>query len=217
MSTITAIETQKRDPDRVNIQVDGEFAFSLAGTLASGLRVGQDLGPQSLAGLRAEDARESAYQQALLFLSYRIRSEAEVREYLRKHSIPEDLLERTLVRLRQNGLSDDVKFAREWVENRNTFRPRGRRALAWELHRKGVAAETVDSALSEVDEPALAYAAGRKKARQFGLLSWPDFRNKLTAFLSRRGFPHSVIVPVASRLWNETHAGQPLSDDEVIP
>ena len=214
MAKITAIVSQKGDPDRVNIHLDGEYAFGLAKIIAAWLKVGQELGEEKIASLQADDARERAYQQALLFLSYRTRSESEIRQNLRKHDLPEDVIEYTLARLRENRLADDDQFARAWVENRNTFRPRSRRALAVELRQKGLSDEAARSALAAVDDEALAYEAGLKKVHRFRDLEWKEFRRKLSEFLARRGFPYSVIVSVVSRLWNETHAEQHMSDDE---
>ena len=99
--------------------------------------------------LRLEDGRERAYQQAMLFLSYRARSESEIRQNLRKHEIPEAVIEQTLERLRQTGLANDDQFAQAWVENRNTFRPRSRRMMAMELQQKGLADEAIQSAVAE--------------------------------------------------------------------
>lgn len=217
MATITAIEIQKRHPDRVNIDLDGEYAFSLAGILAAGLKVGQSLEPDRLVALQAQDADETAYQRALRLLSLRDRSEAELRTYLRKQKTPDDAVERTLARLRQNRHADDAQFARAWVENRNTFRPRGRRALAWELRQKGVPAATAETALADLDESALAHQAGLKKARQLTTADWQAFRQKLSAYLARRGFPPGIIAPTVSRLWTEIHAGQSLPYEEAIP
>ena len=53
------------------------------------------------------------------------------------------MIEETIERLRENGLANDNKFARVWVENRNTFRPRSRRVLTMELRQKGLDDETV--------------------------------------------------------------------------
>ena len=216
MAKITAIEPQKRDPNRVSIHLDGEYAFGLTRIVAAWLKVGQELSEDKIASLQAEEARERAYQQALLFLSYRTRSEAEIRQNLRKHEIPEDVIEQTLERLRQNRLADDEQFARAWVENRNTFRPRSRRALAMELRQKGLPDEVAQTALAGLDEEALAYEAGLKKARRLEVLDWNEYRRKLSEFLARRGFPYSVIAPVVSRIWNETHTEQNISDDEEI-
>ncbi len=216
MAKITAIQPRKRDPERVNIHLDGEYAFGLARFLAAWLKVGDELSEQRIASLQADDARERAYQQALLFMSYRTRSESEIRQNLRKHDVPSEVIEHTLERLRQNRLADDDQFARAWVENRTVFRPRSVRALAFELRQKGLSAEAAQSALAGLDESALAYAAGLKVARRLETLAWKEFRKKLSEFLVRRGFSYSVIAPVVSRIWNEAHTEQHTLDDEEI-
>ena len=163
MKKITAIEVQKRTPNRVNIHLDGQFAFGLARIVAAWLQVGQELSEEKIEQLQLEDARERAYQQAMLFLSYRARSESEIRQNLRKHEIPEPVIEQTLERLRQDGLANDDQFARMWVENRSTFRPRSRRLMAMELRQKGLGNEAVAAAIEHVDDEALAYEAGLKR------------------------------------------------------
>jgi regulatory protein len=217
MATVTAIETQKRRPDRVNIDLDGEFAFCLAGIIAAGLKVGQQLDPERIAAMQAKDADESAYQQALRLVSIRDRSESELRTYLRKRKTPEDVLDRTLERLREHEHANDAQFARAWVENRSAFRPRGRRALAWELHQKGIAADVAETALSDLDETTLAHQAGLKKARQLSSADWHEFRTKVSAYLARRGFPTSTVASTVSDLWTEMHAGPPSLHKEDIP
>src|SRR3990172_3767355 len=99
MKKITAIEAQKNNPNRVNIHLGGEFAFGLARITAAWLKLGQELGDEKIAKLQADDARERAYQQAMLYLSYRARSESEIRQNLRKHEIPETVIEETLEKL----------------------------------------------------------------------------------------------------------------------
>jgi regulatory protein len=205
MRKITAIEAQKRTPNRVNIHLDGEFAFGLSRIVAAWLRVGQELDEEKIKRLQIEEARERAFQQAMLFLSYRARSESEIRQNLRKHEMPEEVIEQTLERLRQDGFANDGKFARAWVENRSVFRPRSRRLMAVELKQKGLNEEDVTSALEDVDDKALAYEAAQKRAPRFKNLEWIEFRKKLSDFLARRGFSYSVIAPVVTRLWNETH------------
>jgi regulatory protein len=232
MKKITAIQVQKNNSNRVNVYLDGEFAFGLARIVAAWLQVGQMLDEEKIAKLQAEDSRERAMQQALLFLSYRARSENEIRKNLSKHEIPEAVIEETLERLRREGFANDKKFASAWVENRSTFRPRGRRALAQELHQKGIDDSIIESALEGVDDEALAYESGQKKARKLKgvalnspvpergskVLEWSEFRKKMSEFLARRGFSYSVIAPVVTRLWKETHAEgevQIIDDEEI--
>ena len=216
MKKITAIQAQKNRPDRVNIHLDGEFAFGLARIAAAWLAVGQELNEEKIERLLLEDAHERAFQQAMLFLSYRVRSESEIRQNLRKHEIPEPVVEHTLERLRQNGLANDNQFARAWVENRITFRPRSRRLMTMELRQKGLDDEVVRSATESVDDDALAYEAAQKRATRFKGLEWNEFRKKLSDFLARRGFSYSVIAPVVTRIWNEVHTDEHHYEEEDL-
>ncbi len=201
---ISAIEPQQKNPQRVNIYLDGEFAFGLATIVATWLRVGQELSQDKIAGLKAEDEREVVYQKALHFISFRPRSSAEVHKNLVKRGVSESLAQETVDRLKKAGLIDDQLFAKAWVENRNTFRPRSRSALRIELRRKGLNDETVQAVLAEqVDEETLAFEAARKYARRLSGLEWPDFRRKLGGFLARRGFSYTTLAPVVSEVWKE--------------
>jgi regulatory protein len=204
MSRITAIEPQQKDPQRVNIYLDGEFAFGLARITTGWLKVGQELSKEKIAALQVEDANEMAYQKALHFLSYRPRSSAEVRQNLTKRGTPEATVEETVNRLQHSGLINDQEFARAWVENRNTFQPRSKSALRMELRRKGLSDEIVQPVLDEqVDEEALAFEAARKYARRLAGLEWFEFRQKLSGFLARRGFSYTTLSPVVSEVWKE--------------
>jgi len=217
MKKITAIVVQKRTPNRVNIHLDGEFAFGLARIVAAWLRVGQELSDEKIEQLQAEESSERAFQQAILFLSYRVRSESEIRKNLRKHEIPDAVIEQTLDRLRRDGLANDSQFASAWVENRNTFRPRSRRMMAMELKQKGLNDEAIESAVESVDDEVAAYQAGQKKAPRFQALEWNDFRRKLSEFLGRRGFSYSVIAPVVTRIWNDMHTDEHHYEEEDTP
>ncbi|RPH61292.1 MAG: hypothetical protein EHM81_04540 [Chloroflexi bacterium] len=219
MRKITAIEAQKKNSNRVSIFLDDQFAFGLSRLVAAWLKVGQALDEKKIAELQSADAREVAFQKAMRFLGYRPRSVQEVRENLQKHEIPAAVIEEVLKRLQETGLLNDQQFAQAWVENRNTFRPRSRRALSMELRRKGLDDDLVQDVLDEgVDEDALALEAARKYARKVQGLEWPDFRQKLGGFLGRRGFSYSVIAPVLRQVWLESQqtGEQSIIDDEEI-
>lgn len=200
---ITALKTQKRNSQRINVYLDEEFAFGLSRYAAAWLQLGQELSPEKIKELQDVDAQEVAYQRALNFISYRPRSEAEVRKNLKKHDTPEEVIPEVLDRLRRIGLVDDVQFAQTWVENRSTFRPRGRRALVAELRQKGIGDEAIDEALFDLDEDSLAYQAALKQSRKYKGLDWQNFRQKMSAFLARRGFNYGVAKPVIEQVWSE--------------
>jgi regulatory protein len=214
MPEISAIEMQRNDPDRVSILLDGHFAFGLTRAAAAQLKVGEDLGEERIRTLQAQDARERAYRQALLYLSFRPRSEAEIRKNLRKHLVLEPVIDETLERLRTDRFADDHEFARLWVENRSNFRPRGRQALTLELRQKGIDEDTIETAVAGVDEPALAYTAAAKRAPRLRNLSHDEFRKRLTDFLARRGFTYSVITEVVGRVWQATRSPESTLENE---
>lgn len=202
---ITALKAQKRNSNRINIYLDDEFAFGLSRYAAAWLQIGQELSTEKIEELLDADAQEVANQRALNFLSYRPRSEAEVRKNLKKHDTPDNVITDVLTRLRRNGLVDDLQFARIWVENRSTFRPRGRRALTMELRQKGIHDEAIDEVLCDLDEDNLAYQAALKQSRKYEGLEWMAFRQKMSAYLARRGFNYGVAKPVIEKVWSEIH------------
>jgi regulatory protein len=203
MHKITALTVQKRNRRRVNVYLDGEYAFGLAYIVAAWLRVGLEISDEKIEQLQAEDAREKGFQQALTYLSYRVRSEAEVRQNLRKHKIDDDVQKDIIDRLRANEMVDDVRFAQIWVENRSDLRPRSRRMLAYELRQRGVDQEIIEQTLVGVDDGELAYQAALKHARKLRNLEWDGFRKKMYGFLSRRGFNYQVSSEVVNRIWED--------------
>jgi regulatory protein len=209
---ITGLKAQKRNQRRVNVYLDGEFAFGLERIVAAWLYVGQELSEEKIASLQDEDGREAAYQKALNFIQYRERSEAEVQQHLKEQNLSEEIAEQVIERLRRSGLVDDQRFAHAWIENRTEFHPRSRRALAYELRQKGIDSGAIQDALQDVDEEQLAFQAAVKQFRKFQSLEWPDFRQKMLGFLARRGFNYEVSASAAARVWEEQHAGT--ADDE---
>jgi len=203
---ITALKVQKHNNQRVNVFLDGEFGFGLSRITAAWLRIGQVLTDEKIAELLKSDGFEVALQAAIHFVDYRPRTESEVRTRLEKDEIQAEVIDAVLERLRSGGLLDDTRFAQSWVENRSAFRPRSRRALEVEMRRKGIGAEAIEKALTDVDqsqEENLAYLAAQKQMRKFGQLERIEFRNKMGSFLARRGFGYDVIRLVTERLWKE--------------
>jgi len=200
---ISALKVQKRDRQRVNVYLDGEFAFGLSRITAAWLHIGQELSDEKINELQAQDASEAAYQRALKFLNYRARSSREVRRNLESHAVPEEVIERVLERLQGSGLIDDTRFAQDWIENRSEFRPRSRRMLAYELRQRGLPTDQIDQALNELDDESLAYQAALKQARKLRELEWLEFRQKLSGFLARRGFAYQEVQSAVRRVWDE--------------
>ncbi len=203
MGKITALTRQKRNPDRVNVYLDDEFAFGLAAIAAVSLRVGQTLSSAEIERLKGTDLEEKAKNVAIGYIEYRPRSIAETRQHLQKKEYPDDVIERVVQRLADVELLNDVAFARYWVEQRETFKPRSKMALQMELRKKGIDRALIETAVAEVDELAAASQAAHAKARRWHSLPKLEFRKKLGGFLQRRGFSYDIIREVTEALWEE--------------
>jgi regulatory protein len=197
---VTALEVQKRDKERVNVFIDGEFAFGLNLLDAARLRKGQVLSEAEIAVLRDADAVVQAVNTAAHFLSYRPRSTQEVRRNLKEKETPEDVIEAAVEKMAVMGYLDDAAFARYWVDNRSQFKPLSHRALRQELRQKGLSDTVIDEALGEQSEPDLAYKAATTQLRKLRNRSVKEFKTKINAFLQRRGFSYSTTQDVVRRM-----------------
>lgn len=205
---ISAIEPQqRRGGKRSNVYVDGRYAFSLQSELAATLRVGQPVSEVSSAKLLWDDEFARCYDSALVFLTARPRSEREVRRRLGDKGYQTELVDRAIEKLRGLDLIDDAAFGQYWVEQRQAHRPRGARMLKLELRQKGLSSEAAGEAVAELgDESESAYQAAARKAQSLRALDERTFKQRLGAFLQRRGFDYEVAGSVVRRLWDEMRA-----------
>jgi len=215
MKKVTALRTGRRQGKRVNVFLDGKFAFSLEAEVAvkQGLQVGQELSEGDIEALTKADLRHRCLNAALLYLSYRPRSEAELRQRLHRRGFDGDNVEAALTKLREQGLVDDLAFAQFWKDNREAFRPRSRWLTKLELRQKGVADNIIDQVVANVDEEDSAYRAAVSRARSLPRSDYQNFRRRLGQYLKRRGFSYQVITQTVERVWQEKGVGL----DSILP
>jgi regulatory protein len=205
MPQITDIRPQKKAL-RVNIYLDGEFAFGLPREIQikEKLVIGQVLSPAEVKRLVKENDLAKAYDGVLRFLAIRPRSRQEIGFWLKKRELGEETKKQILAKLEERGLISDEEFARWWIEQRTTFNLKGKRAIEIELRQKGIARSIIDELMgshsSTVSELELAQRAAEKKLKSFKNLSPLEFRQKLTNFLLRRGFSWETAEEVVKKL-----------------
>lgn len=203
MGIITSIEPQKRKKDRVNVFVDGEFAVGLSPDIVfkEGLKVGKEISSQKLAQLIRENELDIILAKVYKFLSYRSRSEKEIRDYLVKKKVSTFLADLVIKTLKKQNYLDDKEFACWWVEQRVKFHPVGERVLKAELFQKGIKKEIVEEVVScqSLSPRDLALKAARKKYNRYKGLDQAEFRRKMGSFLARRGFDWETIKEVVDK------------------
>ncbi len=201
---ITSISAQVKNSDRVNVNVDGKYRFSLdvfqVGEL--GIRVGKEYAEQELVELETESQFGKLYIRALEYTMLRPHSSREIKDYLYRKTRPTiskigekregyspALAQRVFERLTQKRYIDDEKFARFWVENRNRTKGSSLRKITAELRAKGVASDVIEQAMSgcdRTDGDELAKIIAKKRARYHD-------NQKLMAYLARQGFSYDDI------------------------
>ncbi len=156
---------------------------------------------------KQDGSQQEALQRAYKFLSYRPRSEAEVRTKLGQLGFPQKSVDTTLEKLRSLSLLNDEAFARDWARGRAEGRGYGPLRIERELRQKGIA----KSVIQEVVKETFGRQEGKERARALlekrfrgKDLSDRKILHRAISFLQRRGYRSSVIAEVL---------GQPLSDD----
>jgi regulatory protein len=207
---ITGISAQTKNPDRVNVSVDGSYRFSLdifqLGEL--GIKVGNDYSDEELTSFEQESQFGKLYGRALEYTLMRPHSAREIKDYLWRKTrdrkgkegkvisgYSPTLSTRVLDRLQEKGYVDDRRFAQWWVENRNLTKGTSQRKLSTELMTKGVDRSVIDEVLgqserSDTDEIKKVIEKKRKR--------YPD-ENKLIQYLMRQGFRYDDILAALGR------------------
>jgi regulatory protein len=206
---ITDISLQVKNPDRVNVSVDGTYRFSLdifqVGEL--GIKIGKEYSEAELDEIETESQFGKLYGRALEYTMLRPHSAREIKDYLWKKTrttkvrsrrtgevyeregVSSALTDRVFTRLLEKKYIDDEKFARWWVENRNLRKGASMRKIMNELRAKGFEASVIDSAIGEserTDDDELAKIILKKRAK------YPDDQ-KLIQYLMRQGFSYDTI------------------------
>lgn len=202
-NTITALTTQKRNPNRVNVFLDGEFSFGLYIINAGHLKVGQTISQEMIDCLKKDDQIEDGFQKALKYISYKPRTKSEVVKKLKENDFDEEIISIVLDMLVEKGYVNDLQFAKNWVENRSIYKPRSKKLITWELKNKQIGEEIIREVTGEMlPEEELAMLAAEKYARRLSEYEKEVFFRRLTGYLIRRGFSFSTVNSTVQTIWN---------------
>ena len=209
---ITEITTQKKDPLRVSIFLDGEFAFGLHRDLLFeyGIHIEQQLDSATVKKLIQKDARKRALQSALHFLGHRARTQKEIITKLRKKGFDEDVVQYAIGRLKEINYIDDVSFTTAFIEGRFKSKKYGPGRIKRDLIRLGIDPEMAETSLNELiqeeDEKVAALDLAKKRWKRLRKEQNPlKKKKKLTDYLMRKGYTYTIIGPIIRYLESESN------------
>jgi regulatory protein len=194
---ITRIEPQKKNPSRRSIFVDGKFAFGVDEEVVSklGLEKGKSLTEHGIKEILIQKNENEAKEVALRFLSFRRRTEKEIKDKLKKKGYDEKTIKRTIDKLKEYDLVNDSEFAIAWVKERLAYKPRGKRLLKQELWKKGIKKEIIDQVIEALcqDEDKSASELLQKIQKRYRNLEPKVAKRRMYGLLLRRGFSYETV------------------------
>ncbi|MCK4385425.1 MAG: RecX family transcriptional regulator [candidate division Zixibacteria bacterium] len=193
---VTKIEAQKRNPKRRSVFIDGKFAFGLDEEVLykSGLKKGESLTQRRIEEITEEERKKEAKDVALKFLSFRRRTEKQVKEKLKKKEFDEKTINSTIDKLKEFDLINDFEFATSWVKDRLAFKPRGKRLLKQELWKKGIKKDIIEQVTEDLcqDEDKSALQLVEKIKKRYKNLEPKVAKRRMYNLLLRRGFSYEI-------------------------
>ncbi len=206
MPVITRLVQGKKNPNRVNLYLDDEFAFALSidEVGKKSLKRGLELSQGEIEDLKKADSDEYIYGKILNFLSFRPRTVKEVRDRLWKYEVKdEDSQNLVIDKLKSKGYLDDIAFARWFIESRNTHRPRSISMLKMELSQKGVPKDIISDLVATMgDEKATLIHLLDKKLGNHRILDKLE-KVKIQSYLVRQGFAWDKVSEVVKSWQSE--------------
>ncbi len=199
MPLITKIEKQKKDRSRYNLYIDNDFYCGLYDDtiLKYGIAAGDEINFEEVEKIRLFDEYIFGKKVSFDYLSYRIRTVAEIRKKLHSKKISGETIEKVIAHLKELGLLNDSEFARQLIAEKIKNKPQGRRMLEKKLYEKGISrdtsAEILNSMLDDSTESALAEKLYSKLKPKLNELEPVDARKKIYETLARKGFEYETI------------------------
>jgi len=174
------------------------FGIDLENFVKLGLKVEQELTDEEIADIVKKAEFQKTLDKLLRFATLRPRSEKEIKDYFRRKKVHESLFNKLFDRLNHLELIDDEKFAKWWIEQRQSFRPKPKRIMNYELRMKGVKKEIIEKVLGEekVDEEKMARELLEKKMYKWKSLKGFELKQKMSQYLAQKGFSWEIVEKV---------------------
>lgn len=201
MRVITKVKGQKKNKDRFSIFINDEYAFSVSKDILANYHLykGKTLAEREISELIEADSLHRAYVQAIHYLSYRMRSVQEVVHYLERKDIPTEQIEQTIIRLLDEGLLDDAKYAQAFIIDSMNQTSKGPLLIKNDLIKKGVNEQVIDENLVHYPYQAQFDKALKWIGRRIKQTQRDSYRKRIEKMhqgLMQRGFTSDVITDV---------------------
>jgi regulatory protein len=205
MPIITKISVQKNLADRYNIFLDEKYSFSVDEEVLTRfqLKKGKELTDLDLVEIEYEDEIRKGVNSAIQYLSYRMRTEKEVMDQLKKKGFNEEVIKEVIHNLYKLSYLNDLEFAIAFVRTQMNTTKKGPEVIKKELRDKGIKKENIDIALTEFKQDHVlrsAISLIEKTMKQNQKISEKMLRQKINQTMMRKGFSKEIINQAMSEV-----------------
>lgn len=205
MVKVTKIEQQKKRQDRFSVFVDNKFEVGLSESeiIELGIYNGRNLTQKELKKIKSHSSSAKVKDKAIRLLSIRPRSIFELEEKLELKKYEKSIIRKVIDDLIKEGLLNDEKFTKDWVDHRLNFSSMGRRRIQLELWKKRVKEGLISKEISKISqkkEVEKAQEIAERKYKTYKDENKRKRKEKLISFLQRKGYLWDVIEKVLDRL-----------------
>ena len=205
MKVITKITRQKNNQERYNIYLDEEYAFAVdEGILIKfGLMKGKTLEQFDIDEINYEDEIAKAFNKALHFLSFQMRSEYEVKKKLLDAGHGEAVVLEAVRKLESLGFLNDQTYSKALLETKKRTLKKGPRAIRQDLKKKGIDKSLQDEVLetfTEEEQLEIAMQLAEKEVRAGSRRTPMQLKQKIQDVLMRKGYSFGIVSDVLERI-----------------
>ena len=202
---ITGVEKSK-DKGMLRVFIDDNYSFSIPEQdyINNKLYEGMTISEEQLSVIRDKVLVNAAREKAVIYLTYRDRSESEILTKLIDAGFDANVAQNAVNELRTIGYLDDTRYAMKYLSERMRTKALSKKSLGFELKNKGIDEEIIEKALSEfeIDDYEVALREGKRK---FGKYNLDDnkIEQKAYRFLLHRGFSYEIVNKVIKEMKKE--------------
>lgn len=203
---VTAIAAQKKAQNRFNLYIDNQFYIGIGeNTLVHFvLAKGQVLSKKQLEEVKQYELADQAYQLAVHYLSYQLRSKKEIYDKLLAADYSEEMIHKALNRLIELHLIDDVMYGKSYVRTQMRVNRKGPAVIKQELKQKGLKEEEISQAITEYPFELQLENASTLGIKQFNKqkkrYSLSNSEQKVRQYLLQKGFSYEIIQQVLNEI-----------------
>lgn len=205
MSTITKIEIQKRNKERVNLFLDGEYAFSISAELVykEHLKVNDEIDYKEIKDLAEKESFSRCKEAALRIIEKNYKTEKEVRDKLKQKGYEENAIEYSIKFLKEYNFINDNYYAKAFISDK--LSTMGSQKIKYNLIQKGISKEIIDEELVNINkenEKSIALDMAKKKV---GIIRKKETDNykisgKLYRYLISKGYEMSIVSDIVKEV-----------------